>query len=110
MKAPESADESGPPNSPVRKFARFFKTYALSLGVIVAALPLGLTWTNFLDHYKPTSSILNFTASLVSYLCVVGVFGARRHIGQIVFRVRRTITAKEGFARVIYSTTAAGNA
>lgn len=37
-------------------------------------------------------------------MCVAAVFGARQHIGHIVFPTRRTITAKENFARKTYST------
>lgn len=99
-----ATDKSAPPDPSVRKFARFFKTYGFSLGLVVAALPFGLQKTNFIDYYKSTGGALTFVASLVSYLCVAGVFGARQHIGQIVFRARRTITVKEGFSRVIYST------
>ena len=97
-------DKPVPPDPSVRKFARFFKTYGFSLGLVVAALPFGLQWTNFLGYYKSTGSCLTFVASLVAFLCVAGVFGARQHIGQIVFRARRTITPKGDVARIVYST------
>jgi hypothetical protein len=102
--AQAAVDKPAPPDPSVRKFARFFKTYGFSLGLVVAALPFGLQKTNFIDYYKSTGGALTFVASLVAYLCVAGVFGARQHIGQIVFRVRRTITPKEDIARIIYST------
>jgi len=35
-------DKPAPPDPSVRKFARFFKTYGFSLGLVVAALPFGL--------------------------------------------------------------------
>ncbi|MDQ3764476.1 MAG: hypothetical protein M3460_23830 [Actinomycetota bacterium] len=88
----------------MRKFARFFKTYGFSLGLVVAALPFGLQWTNFLGYYHSNGSYLTFVASLVSFLCVAAVFGARQHIGHIVFPARRTLTPKEISARKIYST------
>lgn len=88
----------------MRKFARFFKTYGFSLGLVVAALPFGLQWTDFLGHYRPNGSYLTFVASLVSFLCAAAVFGARQHIGQIVFPARRTITSNEDRARKTYST------
>lgn len=61
------AEKPAPPDPSVRKFARFFKTYGFSLGLVVAALPFGLQWTNFLDYYKSAGSCLTFVASLVAY-------------------------------------------
>lgn len=78
--------------------------HTASRSVWWSQLLFGLKSTNFLDYYKSTSSWLTFVASLVAYLCVAGVFGARQHIGQIVFPARRTLTAKKDLARKIYST------
>jgi hypothetical protein len=105
MPTEEAEPEYKPvPSDPsVRKFARFFRTYGFSLGLVVAALPFGLQKTNFLDYYKSTGSYLTFIASLVSFLCVAAVFGARQHIGKIVFPSRRTLTLKKDFAQVVYS-------
>jgi hypothetical protein len=93
-----------PSDPSVRRFARFFRTYGFSLGLVVAALPFGLQKTNFLDYYKSTGGYLTFVASLVSFLCVAAVFGARQHIGQKVFPARRTISFKSNFARIVHST------
>lgn len=92
-------DKPAPPDPSVRKFARFFKTYGFSLGLVVAALPFGLQWTNFLGYYHSNGSYLTFVASLVCFLCVAAVFGARQHIGHIVFPARRTLTPKGISAR-----------
>lgn len=77
--------------APVWRFALFFKTYGIALGMIVAATPIISQAFNLLPSYASNRGILTFTTSLVSFLCVAFLFGVRRNIGEAVFPRRRAL-------------------
>lgn len=67
------------------KFARFFRSYGIALGVIIAAIPFATKAGNLLPIYDATKDILTFSTSLLSFLGIAVLFGVRRSIGQAVF-------------------------
>lgn len=71
--------------SPVSKFASFFKLYGIGIGVICAAVPIMTRAVNLLPVYESIKNTLTFSTSLVSFLAIAVLFSVRRHIGQAVF-------------------------
>jgi len=80
IRDPKSLDRT-----PVSKFARFFRSYGIALGVIIAAIPFATKAGNLLPIYNATKDILTFSTSLLSFLGIAVLFGVRRSIGQAVF-------------------------
>jgi hypothetical protein len=68
--------------TPIERFATFMRTYFSALGLIVAAVPVLLRGTDSFNFYPSIKGPLTFLASLVSYLAVAAVFGARGFIGK----------------------------
>jgi hypothetical protein len=86
----------------IKRFASFFRIYGLSLGLVVAALPVGLSQANFIAYYQSLQSALTFLASLVAFLSVAAIFGARRHIAEKVFPVKNSPTAEDRLQRILF--------
>jgi hypothetical protein len=92
--------------TPVSKFARFFRSYGIALGMIIAAIPFATKAGNLLPIYNATKDILTFSTSLLSFLGIAVLFGLRRSIGQAVFphSETRCISRSEYRRRSIYGT------
>lgn len=84
----------------IKRFSKFFRNYGLSLGLIVASLPIGLQWTRFIDYYSFNGNFLTFLASLVAYLTVAAIFGARNSIGRNVFPQEDVLDSNQDVARI----------
>lgn len=84
----------------VRRFASFFRSYGYSLGVVVAALPVLFNAVDLLEYYESQRGFITFLASLVSYLSVASVFGARKYIGRIVYPEQRGLDAPSYYWRI----------
>jgi hypothetical protein len=106
--SPKRARDPKYPESraPVSKFARFFRSYGIALGVIVAAIPFATKAGSLLPIYNATKDILTFSTSLLSFLAIAVLFGVRRSIGQAVFPPSETrcISQSEYRRRTIYGT------
>ena len=72
----------------VKKFAVFFRSYGIALGVIVGAIPVVTRAGGLLPGYQAVRDTLTFATSLLSLLAIAFLFGFRRHIGEAVFPVR----------------------
>ncbi|MCI0557738.1 MAG: hypothetical protein MN733_04530 [Nitrososphaera sp.] len=96
--------QQGP--TPISRFARFFRSYGIALGVIVAAIPLATKMGSLLPIYNATKDILTFSTSLLSLLAIAILFGVRRSIGQAVFphAETRCISESAHRTRKIYGT------
>ncbi len=70
---------------PIQRFAAFFRTYGIALGVILAAIPLATSRINLLPMYESNRDLLTFFTSLLSLLGVAFLFNIRRRIGLAVF-------------------------
>src|ERR1700731_767717 len=78
----------GEQKTPVRKFAVFFRSYLIALGVIIGAIPVVPRAGGLLPGYQAIRDTLTFATSLLSLLAIAFLFGFRRHIGEAVFPVR----------------------
>jgi hypothetical protein len=74
--------------TPVKKFAVFFRSYGIALGVIIGAIPVVTRAGGLLPGYQAVRDTLTFATSLLSLLAIAFLFGFRRHIGEAVFPVR----------------------
>jgi hypothetical protein len=74
--------------APVKKFAVFFRSYGIALGVIVGAVPIVTRAGGLLPGYQAVRDPLTFATSLLSLLAIAFLFGFRRHIGEAVFPVK----------------------
>src|SRR6266487_487176 len=93
-----------PDRAPISKFARFFRSYGIALGVIIAAIPFATKAGNLLPIFDAAKDILTFSTSLLSFLGIAVLFGVRRSIGQAVFphSETRCISRLEYRRRSIY--------
>jgi len=102
----ETRDEGQQGPTPISRFARFFRSYGIALGVIVAAIPLATRAGSLLPIYNATKDILTFSTSLVSLLAIAILFGVRRSIGLAVFphAENRCISRSAYRTRTLYGT------
>ena len=90
----------------IKRFALFFKSYGIALGVIVAAMPFATRAGGLLPGYQAVRDTLTFATSLLTLLAIAFLFSFRREIGRAVFpgRPGRSISRKEWQRRVRFGT------
>jgi hypothetical protein len=86
------ADEPVPTADSAGRFARLFRGYGVSLGMIVAAVPFATAGFDAIPMYASHRWVLSAVAGTISLLAVAVVFSLRRTIGTAVFPPRRRLS------------------
>ena len=88
-------EDSDHANTSAQRFARFFKSYGVALGTILAAVPVLTTQLEVFPAFAAVRGITTATASILSLLAIGFLFGMRRWIGTQVFPRNRSLTSKQ---------------